>query len=75
MKKKGSVTKGKGRPEVYIMLAMGIEPMKLIEMGIPKGTVYKYNSQIKEIKQRINFYICNWKPGNKQKSKTGSTSI
>lgn len=46
--------KRKSHPELFILLAMGVKPKTLIDKGYSEATVYKYNRQMPEIKEKIN---------------------
>jgi len=49
--------KRSGRPELYILLLMGVKPDVLIKKGYSKATVYSYNRKIPALKKRINEMI------------------
>lgn len=46
--------KRQSHPELYILLALGVKPEKLIKKGYSKVTVYSYNRKVKDVKERLN---------------------
>ena len=46
--------KRQSRPEIYILLTMGVRPDVLIKRGYSEATVYAYNRKVKDVKDRLN---------------------
>jgi len=45
--------KSTARPEIYILLLLGFEPIELMNMGFSKGSVYKYNAELPKVILRM----------------------
>lgn len=48
------VKKRSVKPELYVLLTLGIKPQVLIELGYSEATIYKYNRKVKEIRETLN---------------------
>ena len=46
--------KRQSRPEIILLLTIGVEPKALISKGYSTATVYKYSGLVKEAKKKIN---------------------
>ena len=49
--------KRQSRPELYILLTLGIKPDVLIKKGYSKVTVYSYNRKVKDVRGKLNELI------------------
>lgn len=45
--------KGTSKPEVYILLQMGIKPSDIIRLGYSYSTVYNYNIRYQRAKRKV----------------------
>ncbi len=46
--------KRQSRPEIYVLLTLGIKPDVLIKKGYSKATIYAYNRKVKDVRERLN---------------------
>ncbi len=45
--------KGTIKPELILLLAVGLEPKQLIKLGYSEQTVYKYKKHLEVAKQKV----------------------
>ncbi len=51
--------KGEMKPEIFILLNMGIKPKNIIKMGYGMGMVYAYNRRFQFAKERLTKLLSN----------------
>lgn len=51
--------KSVGKPEIYLLLNMGVKPKEIIAMGYPRSMVYNYNKRFAQAKERFTKLLSN----------------